>query len=291
MLQMVRHIMTIAITAATACACNQLDLKGLFMPTGDGVESRFAQNTEMLEDLNAGAVETDGDYIFYVAADPHVNQTHRNLDMFNDAMRNDSEAAFGVILGDCTDVRDNLPAYLEALRYSPDRHSYNHKLFHVLGNHDLFFKGWQDFKECVGPSTFWFEVVFPEGKDLYITLDTATGSLGRKQTEWLKSFLGNNRERYRHCILLTHTNFFYTDKTQGSSGNMPVEESFALIDLLGRNNVTLVLQGHDHFREDLTYDDVRYTVLGTIRDEIQSPEYLKIAVNQNGIELDWQLIS
>lgn len=287
---MVRHIMAIAIVSAAACGCNQLDLKGLFMPTGDGVESRFEQSTKMLADLNAGAVESDDDYIFYVAADPHINETHNNLDMFNDVMRNDSSAAFGVILGDCTDVRDNLTSYLEALRYCPDRHTFNHDIYHVLGNHDLFFNGWVNFKESIGPSTFWFEVIFPGGKDLYISLDTATGTLGRKQTEWISSFLGNNRNRYRHCVLLTHTNFFYTDKTQGSSGNMPIEESFALIDLLGRNNVTLVLQGHDHYREDLTYDNVRYTVLGTIRDESEAPEFLKVSVNQNCIELDWQLI-
>ena len=69
-----------------------------------------------------------------------------------------------------------------------------------------------------------------------------------------------------------------------------MEESLALINFLGQQKVSLVLQGHDHYREDLTYDNVRYTVLGTIRDEAKAPEYLKVKVNEEGLALDWQLI-
>ena len=289
MLQMVKRILLIGSSIAV-CSCNQLDLKGLFMPTGEGVEKRFEQSAQMNKDLMAGTVDSKENYFFYVAADPHINETYTNLAIFNDALRNDTESAFGVILGDCTDVRDNLPRYLEALTYDSERHACNHEIFHVLGNHDLFFKGWTDFKETIGPGVFWFEVLFPGGKDLYLSLDTATGSLGRKQSKWFRTFLEENRKNYRHCVILTHTNFFYTDKTQGSSGNMPIEESLALIDFLGKHNVSLVLQGHDHFREDLTYADVRYTILGTIRDEADAPEYLKVNVGKDGLELEWQLI-
>lgn len=89
---------------------------------------------------------------------------------------------------------------------------------------------------------------------------------------------------------MTHTNFFYTDNSQVTSGNMPLEESFALIDFLGKQKVSLVLQGHDHYREDLTYDNVRYTVLGAINDHMAEPEYLKVYVNQDGIDFDWRTI-
>ena len=73
--------------------------------------------------------------------------------------------------------------------------------------------------------------------------------------------------------------------------NMTLEESYALIDFLGKQKVALVLQGHDHYREDLTYDNVRYTVLGAIKDGSETPEYLKVNVSQDNIELDWQLIN
>lgn len=43
-------------------------------------------------------------------------------------------------------------------------------------------------------------------------------------------------------------------------------------------------------KQDLTYDNVRYTVIGTIKDEYDAPEYLKLKVNNEGIELNWQLL-
>ena len=286
---MVKRILPI-ISSIAISSCGHLDVKGILMPTAEGVEKRFEQSAQMNADLKAGSVQAEASYSFYAATDPHINETHRNLDVFNDALRNDGSARFGVILGDCTDVLEKLPTYLEALEWNSERHSFNQEIFHVLGNHDIFFNGWGMFKEQVGPSVYWFEVVFPGGKDLYISLDTATGTLGRKQSEWFKKFLSENRKGYRHCVILTHTNFFYTDRSQNTSGNMPIEESLALIDFLGKQDVTLVLQGHDHFREDLTYDNVRYTLIGALRDEMDEPEFLKVVVNQNNIELDWQLI-
>lgn len=288
---MVTRISAIAVAAAAICGCNKYDFKGMFMPTGEGVQTRFEQSMKMNKGLYAGAVDTQENYVVYVATDPHINKTNTNLNLFNDALRNDAQAAFGVILGDCTDVRDNLPNYLDALVFDPDRHAYDSQIYHVLGNHDIYFKGWTDFKEQIGPSVFWFEVSFATGKDLYISLDTATGTLGRKQTEWFRSFLTEKREDYRHCIILTHTNLFYTDNSQATSGNMPIEEVYSLLDLLGRHKVSLVLQGHDHYREDLTYGNVRYTVLGTIKDESSSPEYLKLNVKNDEIGLEWQMIS
>ena len=245
----------------------------------------------MNNDLKSRTIETQQNYTFYVATDPHIEHEHKNLDIFNDAFRNDAEASFGVLLGDCSEIQNNLDNYLDALAYKSERHKFNHEIFHVLGNHDVFFNGWVNYRKKVGASVYWFEVIFPEGKDLYICLDTATGSLGRKQSDWFRTFLKENRKSYRHCVILTHTNFFYTDNSQAGSGNMPIEETFSLIDFLGKQKVSLVLQGHDHYREDLIYDSVRYTILGTIKDESDKAEYLKVNVNADKINYDWQLIS
>lgn len=290
MLQVVRVLLAVLMVSAVS-SCSHLDIKGLIMPTGDGVDSRFGQSSKMNQDFKAAVINTAENYVFYVATDPHVDQTHGNLTVFNDAFRNDADASFGVILGDCIDIPDNLPQYLEALLYDRTRHTCEHPVFHVLGNHDVYFNGWEDYKELIGPSVYWFEAVFPGGKDLYIVLDTATGTLGAKQTRWFKGFIEKNRAGYRHCAILTHTNFFYTDNSQTSSGNMPIEESFALIDFLGRQKVSLVLQGHDHYREELTYKGVNYTVVGAIADRAEAPEYLKVEVSPSGMHLDWHLIT
>ena len=288
MLQVVKRLVVVVGVVAMS-GCDQLDPKGFIMPTGDGVDKRFEQSAQMTAQMSVEGVDACEEYCFYVCTDPHINQTYKNLATFNDVLRGDAEASFGVILGDCTDVRDNIQTYLTAVAYNPDKHSFDRKIFHILGNHDVFFNGWNDFRDNVGPSVYWFEVTFAEGKDLYIALDTATGTLGRRQTEWLRGFLSRNRDKYRHCVVLTHTNLFYTDNSQTGSGNMPIEESLLLVKLFGKYDVSLVLQGHDHYREDVTCGGVRYVVIGTIRDESKSPEYLKVKVSAEGISLDWQL--
>ena len=287
---MVKHTL-LACLGVMLCSCQELDLKGLFVPTGEGVQRRFEQSQEINPDLKAATLSDEASYRFYAATDPHIVESHRNLSTFNNALRNDGEASFGVVLGDCIGVRDNLPRYLGALAYDPAQHSFDPTIFHTLGNHDIFFNGWEQYRANIGPSVYWFEVSFPGGKDLFITLDTATGTLGRKQTQWFREFLADKRSDYRHCIIFTHTNFFYTDTSQSSSGNMPFEESIALIDFLGRHDVALVLQGHDHYREDILFDGVRYCVLGAILDGGKNAEYLIVDIGPDAIDLHWQQLS
>lgn len=289
MLQMVRKIASLIVCAILLSSC-RFDLKGFIIPTGDGVEKRFEQSMQLNNGTGIDIVNVEENYMFYVCTDPHINETNDNLRTFYNSLCNDASASFGVILGDCIDKRDKFPVYLDALENTPEKHRYDHKVFHILGNHDTYFNGWTEYKELIGPSVYWFETSFSSGKDLYIALDTATGTLGQKQTRWLQSFLSEKRSGYRHCFILTHSNFFYADTSQNTSGNLNLDETMALIDLLGKHRVTLVLQGHDHYREDLVFDNVRYTVVGTIRDECKAPEYLKVNVNKGGISLDWELI-
>ena len=71
---------------------------------------------------------------------------------------------------------------------------------------------------------------------------------------------------------------------------MPIDETLSLSRLIATYNVNLVLQGHNHFREDRIYDNVRYTVIGAIGDETKAPEYLKIKVQASGMTYDWILL-
>ena len=71
---------------------------------------------------------------------------------------------------------------------------------------------------------------------------------------------------------------------------MPIDETLSLSRLLATYNVNLVLQRHNHFREDRIYDNVRYIVIGAIGDETKAPEYLKIKVQVSGMTYDWILL-
>lgn len=290
MLQMVRKTIITVVALISLISCNTQDIKGLFMPTGAGVEKRFEQSQEMTSGNSVATITAAKEYSFYVCTDPHVDKTSKNLEQFNDDLRNDINASFGIVLGDCTDTRDNLPSYLNAIAYNEEKHLFDYKIFNLLGNHDVYFNGWEDFKELIGPSVYWFEVDFASGKDIYISLDSATGTLGGQQTSWLKNFLTQRRSSYRHCIIMTHTNLFYTKNTATPSANMPIEETFALVDLFTKHNVQVVLQGHNHKREDITHNSVRYTVLGSIEDKAENPEYLKINITPSGLAYQWVIL-
>lgn len=286
---MVKNIALFTV-AALFVGCNSVDMKGLVAPTGDVVDSRFEQSIAMTEDKSVATLEVEESYTFHVCTDPHINETYNNLREFATRLRNDASVDFGIVLGDCTDSRNAFQNYVDALSFVEGEQQANKPIFSLIGNHDLFFKGWNEYAKLLGPSVYWFEVKSGSSKDLFITLDSASGTLGKKQMEWLKNILATERANYRHCVVLTHTNLFYTDNTQQGSSNMALEETALLADIFSRNKVTLCLQGHDHHREDLTLDGVRYTIVGTIRDEAENPEYLAITMSNSGAEYRWEYL-
>ena len=285
---MVKRVFGAMCLALLLAGCDRVDFKGFIMPTGDVVNSRFEQSIAIHNSASVATVRTNGEaYTFYVCTDPHTSTTTNNLQRFVADLQGDSAAHFGVVLGDCIDQLGSMATYVEAIEQQGNTHP--KPIFSVLGNHDLYFSQWDEFRDLVGPSVYWFEVACGSQRDLFISLDTASGTLGTKQTEWLKDFLTQHRSAYRHCVVVTHTNIFYTDNTQKTSGNLPLIESMALLELLDTHDVLLCLQGHDHHREDLTFRGVRYTVVGTIRDEYPEPEYLCVRLSEEGIEYEWRV--
>ncbi len=272
------------------CACERVDFVGFIAPTSDNVDRRFEQSMDINSNSDVKVIAADSRYTFYACTDTHIDGTTHNLSQFVDLLRNDANASFGVILGDCIDKKDMFPTFVKALMFSPETQMFNYDIMTVLGNHDTYFSGWNTYKELIGASVYRFEIACDNNKDLFIVLDSASGTLGYKQMQWLKNILANDRWGYRHCVILTHTNLFYTENTQTTSGCMPIEETLKLIDLFQSGRVTLVLQGHDHYREDLMLQGVRYTVIGAIHDKMQHPEFLRITMSDNGVEYDWQLI-
>jgi predicted phosphodiesterase len=290
MLQMVRFNFSVAFLLLLLCGCDRVDFKGFIMPTGDVVNSRFEQSFDLHYGTPVACIDADGAYVFYVCTDPHVSNEAKNIKKFAKKLRSDDNASFGVVLGDCIDKRGAMPLYLDAITYDAQEQGYDIPIFSVIGNHDLYFSAWDDFRKLVGPSVYWFEVSHTSGKDVFITLDSASGTHGSKQLKWLKEFLAEHRKEYRHCVVLTHTNILYTDNSQGSSGNLPIDETMMLMNLFGKHNVTLCLQGHDHHRDDLMFNGVRYTIVGTIRDEAEYPEYLCVSFSDEGVKYDWKLL-
>lgn len=275
-----RGTILISIIQLCLCSCDSTDLTGLVTSPGDNVGKRFEQSLAM-EWPEPLETSPDG-YTFYVCTDVHIKGTTRNFDRFVDSLNLDPQADFALILGDCIDARGMMPLFASAAGRC------SKPLFTALGNHDVFFSQWDDFRKFVGPSVFCFEVRRGTECDLFISLDSASGTLGRKQTAWLKELLAARRAHCSRCIVMTHTNLFKTDNSQTPSGNFPLEETMALCDLFDRFDADIVLQGHDHHREDVTFRGVRYVTVGALKDGFRNPEYLRVRVTAEGLGLGWE---
>ena len=289
MLQMVRAIF-IFIAMVSFTSCEMFDAKGFIAPTSEAVNTRFEKSMSLHGNKAVATINADESYSIYVCADTHIESTYNNLREFATRLRNSESGDFGIMLGDCANPRNTMPNYIEGIKFVEGVQAVDKPIFSIIGNHDLYFNGWNDFYKYLGASVYWFEVEYAEGRDLFIALDSASGTLGKKQIKWLKELLAAKRDKYRHCVVLTHTNLFYTDNSQQGSGNMALEETALLTQLFARNRVTLCLQGHDHYREDLMLDGVRYTIVGTIRDDVANPEYLIIRMSNSGVEYTWENI-
>jgi 3',5'-cyclic AMP phosphodiesterase CpdA len=156
----------------------------------------------------------------------------------------------------------------------------------VAGNHDLYFDGWKSFHEMFGSSTYTMQVNTADSSDLFIFLDSGSGTLGTLQLDWLKNLLQTERANYRHVIITTHLNFFRNRMT--GSTNPLNEELLVLLDLFERHKVDLLVSGHDHDRYLEVFGHTQYLTLDAMVDEAKQASYMKLTVNGDG--LDYQFI-
>lgn len=283
MVRKLAYVMVLVVLAS----CGRADLTGFFVSPSDGVEDRFKQSMELTGGEAVAALEVPDKYSFYVCTDVHTAGSTNNFNEFISALRNDVTSAFGIAIGDVIDRVGMMDMFAEATEFDEAVHAYDRPFFAIPGNHDMYFSQWEDFKAAFGAASYYFEAMTSYGKDLFIALDSASGTLGLNQMNWLKDFFAKVRESYNHCMVFVHTNFFKTDNSQIPSGNWPLEETFALTELFDIYDVDIVFQGHDHHREDLIYRGVRYTLVGAIKDQLKNPEYLMVTMTPDDIEYDW----
>lgn len=270
---MVKKI-TYSLFALVLTACD-MDLVGFIAPTSTITEQRFEQSMawNMEHGYKSLNVPIDN-YKFYVGTDIHTATTVNNITTFVTALRNDSNAYFGILTGDLVHQKGGFHVLMPTLNFNPATQARNDTIFATVGNHDLYFNQWEDYRTYWGTATYWFEVKTPNYQDLFISLDTGNGTLGSKQFKWLRSILETKRANYRHCIVYTHTHLFKEDDSQFPTSNMPLEETFELTELMRKHNVNLFLQGHDHTREVVRYKDVLYIVVGPMLDGAKEPYYM-----------------
>ena len=287
-MQNIKYFISILVIIAFV-ACDKYDIQGFFVsPSKERVNERFEQSIAYNEQHKNDTLisTTQEDYRFYVASDVHVKTTAEHLALFIDIASTDEKSLYSAILGDITDQKHGLQIAYDTI----ENHKTNSIIRTVAGNHDIYFDQWSEFYSLFGSSTYYFVVKTPTASDLFIALDSSCGSLGKKQMDWLYQILEEKRSQYRHCIVMTHTNFFDREMSQFPSGNFSIEETAMLTDLFTRNNVNLVISGHDHTNENLIFNNVTYLVLDDIQDLDHEPTYFIVDVTNENVTFERKLL-
>ena len=160
----------------------------------------------------------------------------------------------------------------------------------VTGNHDIYFKQWPEYIKYFKTCYYYFVVETPSGKkDLFVVYDSADGTVGSKQLQWLRETLEwADKQDFRHIVACTHTHFFKRDGSQGHTSNYTQEETYALLNLFEKHGVDMVWSGHDHSREITQVKDMTCVVVDSMKDEDKKPFYMLVTM---GEKIGYEFIS
>jgi hypothetical protein len=262
----------IIILACDSCM-KDADLSG-FLYSSDPVNERVKLSLGWNEVNPSKDVTINGmDYSLLIAGDTEVGGTD-NLDTLIARAKKPGVAGF-MIAGDIT---SGDPEGYNVLMHDLDERNPD-PAFYILGNHDLFFNGWDKYYSYFGSSTYAFTVKTNDASDLYICLDSGNGTIGSIQLDWLSDLLAKERKNHRFCIILSHVNFFREHHT--FSGNPLVEELRVLLNLFYRYSVDMVITGHDHHRSEEFFGKTHYITLDAFFDGFKEASYIRLEI-QNG---------
>ena len=262
-----------------------LDMKGMFSPNGEVVNTRFKQSMDYNETRPEIHLDMQSDdYTIYMCSDSHITRkTHKNLDYFMDQYKAAPSPKLAIHLGDIIDAQKNFPCADSIVHFLGQ--TLQDTLFITPGNHDIYFKQWPIYRDFFKTSVYWFDTKNGDKLlDLFICLDSAEGTLGTDQTKWLKDLLAaKSKEPYRRIIVMTHTHLWKLDGSQGHTSNMALEETYELTSLLSQYKIEYVWSGHQHARQLVTFKGVKYMVLNATKDSESGQSYVLAHMGNNEI--------
>ncbi|MBO4340049.1 MAG: metallophosphoesterase [Bacteroidales bacterium] len=274
---MVRRLFFILI-ALSALSCGKLEMVNMFLPLSGDVNSRVEESLAWNESAGVTTLTVTKDpYRWYVCSDIHIDTAPpaRFAEMVA-REKADEDAFFYQMLGDILFGKDHLD-WVSGIMLDPA----NDPGFAIVGNHDLYFDGWDAWRAVFHSSTYYYFVQTPVARDLYLMLDSANGTLGERQLEWLEDVLERERPGCRHCFVSVHTNILRTDASQLPSTNFTLEETYRILDIMTRGKVDLMLAGHDHVRDVSRFGEVSYITLDSIKDGADNASYLTLDTGES----------
>ena len=261
-------IFAILILLLSSC---RYDFARFVSPPSKTVETRFKESLDMNNNDTIISIAS-ASYQMAFCSDVHVNKTAHNLSILLKEVKSNPDISLMAILGDITDM----PGGMFVAKDTITSANMDIPVKYIVGNHDLYFNQWDDFKECFGSASYYFIVQADTVSDLFIVLDSGSGTLGNSQLKWLENLLKSRRHLHRNCTVLTHTHFWDTEMSQFPTGNFPVEETAVLTNLFSKYDVNMVISGHDHTSQVKLFNGVCYIITDAILDESEKWSYLKV---------------
>jgi hypothetical protein len=228
-----------------------------------------------------GPVAVDPDsFRFAVFGDPQIGRDYQSsLGRFKEEV-GDRGIGFFCVLGDLTN--DATPDECDSIKYQLDRVGIPY--YATIGNHDLYQAGaWERFKDEYGPSCY--QVVIADRIKL-LFLDTADGTLGPTQFDWLETELRDDRFVK---LVLTHFPVYYGERLALARLASPAERA-KVQSLLQRFGVFAWCAGHIHGLRHIQVGTVYHLTCGAMASDLDygDPGYLLLTFADDS--LSWEFV-
>lgn len=283
-------LLAIGIVCVSCGPDTRLDMIGMFAGSSPTIDQRFEQSMQYNQQAGYATIHALSDnYRVYVCTDTHIHKTRTRWEYFVGTYHADSLCPVAVHLGDIIDATTDF-AYVEDVLKSTIFPTKADTLMAVCGNHDIYFKQWEKFIKAFKTSSYYFVVTTPTGKkDLFVVFDSADGTVGSKQLDWLRETLTwAEKQDFRHIVACTHTHFFKRDNSQGHTSNYTLEETYALLNLFTQHGVEMIWSGHDHSREITQVKGMTCIVVDSMKDEDKEPYYMLVTM---GEKMDYEFVA
>ena len=152
----------------------------------------------------------------------------------------------------------------------------NLPFYTAIGNHDIYFKNWPNYKQVLGKSCYSLKA----GPVRIISMDSANGTIGQKQKNWLEQTLEAKTESL--CFVFTHFGFF-SPGTGSLQQYTDTREVYYLMHLFETHGVNYVFMGHTHIYDFHQANNVNYLNLADFSDDGTSKDFIRVFVNGSNI--------
>jgi predicted phosphodiesterase len=229
-----------------------LDIAGFFVSTGLNERLKVKDIFNFLSEADRNLSPGD-EYSFIVLSDTHIeNGNIRGLERLVQVI---DGAAFVVITGDITDYgdRNDIQKFIEIAR------SLGVPCYPVLGNHDIYFHNWQEWKDLIGSSSY--RIGAPGGSTTLFILDSANATFGSSQLNWLERELQSANP---WVFVFTHTNL-QVESPAHVVQLMDIRERARFMSIV-KGRCDAVFMGHLHKRLERKLGGVQYITLEDYKD-------------------------